>query len=86
MKFKILSEMKPDEDSLYYFLFIFKGWAVGQKGPSFPDLRMIVNKDLGTASWIFTITAIGYMLGSLVGGKQFVTDRISTLLISMNII
>ena len=39
------------------------------RGPSFMDLRMIINKDIDTASWLFTISSFGYIVGSLVGGK-----------------
>jgi hypothetical protein len=39
-------------------------------GPSFPDLRLIVNQELDTASWLFTIFSIGYLIGSFFGGKH----------------
>ena len=32
---------------------------VGLMGPSFPDLRLIVQKDIDTASWLFTTFSIG---------------------------
>ena len=38
---------------------LFQGWLLGLLGPTFPDLRLIVNKDLTTASWIFTTIALG---------------------------
>jgi len=28
-------------------------------GPTFPDLRLIMDKDLKTASWIFTCLSLG---------------------------
>ena len=32
---------------------------VGLLGPTFPDLRLIAQEDLETASWIFTTGSIG---------------------------
>ena len=35
---------------------------VGLMGPSFPDLRLIVQQDIDTASWLFTTFSIGKLL------------------------
>lgn len=40
-------------------------------GVTFPDIRLIIHKDLDTASWIFTTGAIGFMVGALVVGVLF---------------
>ncbi|XP_052763906.1 uncharacterized protein LOC128205894 [Mya arenaria] len=55
------------------------GWMVGLYGPSFADLRQIVNQDLEAGSWLFTTAGIGYLVGSLLGGILF--DRFNKLLI-----
>ncbi|XP_053374264.1 sodium-dependent glucose transporter 1-like [Mercenaria mercenaria] len=59
--------------------FVGLGWATGQMGPSFPDLRIIVDQDLDTASWLFTIAAIGYMVGSFLSGILY--DRFNKVLL-----
>lgn len=59
--------------------FITLGWSSGMGGPTFPDLRLIVQKDISAASWLFTVGAIGYVVGSLVFGVLY--DRLNKLLI-----
>lgn len=49
------------------------GWRNGLVGPTFPDLRLITNEDLSTASWIFTAISFGGLIGSVSGG--FAYDR-----------
>ncbi|KAL4221951.1 hypothetical protein ACF0H5_018002 [Mactra antiquata] len=61
------------------WLFITLGIVVSMVGGVFPDLRLIINKDLETASWIFTAGAIGYMIGALSAG--FLFDRVNRLLV-----
>ena len=39
---------------------LFQGWRNGMIGPTFPDLRIIIDKDLSTASWLFTAKSLGY--------------------------
>ncbi|KAL4228766.1 hypothetical protein ACF0H5_011808 [Mactra antiquata] len=51
-----------------FWAFVGLGWSVGQMGPSFPDLRLIVKQDIDSASWLFTIHSVGYMVGSFGGG------------------
>ena len=44
---------------------------VALSGTAFPDIRLIVDKDLETASWLFTGGSLGYMVGAFVGGLVF---------------
>ena len=44
---------------------------VALAGTAFPDIRLIVKKDLETASWLFTGGSLGYMIGAFVGGLVF---------------
>ena len=46
---------------------------MGIFGPCFPDLMLILDTDLETASWLFTVGAFGYLFGSMLGG--IVYDR-----------
>ncbi|XP_052248788.1 sodium-dependent glucose transporter 1-like isoform X4 [Dreissena polymorpha] len=62
-----------------FWSFIGLGWIVGHMGPSFTDLRQIVNEDLESASWLFTICFMGYLLGSIIGGVLY--DRFDKLLL-----
>ncbi|KAH3718192.1 hypothetical protein DPMN_060991 [Dreissena polymorpha] len=62
-----------------FWTYIGLGWMLGQTGPSLPDLQQIVNQDLESASWLFTICALGYVLGSLFGGVLY--DRFDKLLL-----
>lgn len=61
------------------YCIVGQGWQLGQMGPSFPDLREIVQKDLDTASWLFTVFSIGYLVGSFIGGILY--DRFNKLLL-----
>lgn len=65
------------------WMFITLGWVVSVVGGTFPDLRLIIDKDLETASWIFTLGSFGYMLGSFLGGILF--DRINRLLLLVGV-
>jgi MFS family permease len=48
-------------------------------GPAFLDLQIITNTDLEKASAFFTAHAIGYLVGSLVGGVLY--DKFNKLLV-----
>ena len=52
-------------------LLYLQGWMVALAGTAFPDIRLIVKKDLETASWLFTGGSLGYMIGAFVGGLVF---------------
>lgn len=57
----------------------FQGWLVLQLGTALPDLRHLVDIDLDSASWMFTIRSIGYIVGSLICG--ILLDRFNRLVI-----
>ncbi|KAK3603650.1 hypothetical protein CHS0354_017366 [Potamilus streckersoni] len=59
--------------------FIVLGLFAGHTGPAFPDLRLIVNKDLSTSSWLLTAGTTGYLAGSLICGVLY--DRFNRLLL-----
>lgn len=59
--------------------FIMLGWAESLFGPTFPDLRLIIGENLDTASWLLTVTAAGYLIGSAVTG--FLYDKYDKLLL-----
>ena len=54
------------------FFFFLQGWIEALFGPTFPDLRLIINEDLDTASWLLTGTSIGFLVGSIVAGGDSV--------------
>ncbi|XP_060598802.1 sodium-dependent glucose transporter 1-like [Ruditapes philippinarum] len=49
------------------------GWRSALIGPTLPDLRIIIDENLATASWIFTAKSLGGLLGAICGG--FAYDR-----------
>ncbi|KAL3832490.1 hypothetical protein ACJMK2_024130 [Sinanodonta woodiana] len=59
--------------------YIVMGMIIGQTGPAFPDLRLIVNKDLTTASWLLTAWTTGFLAGSLIYGVLY--DKFNRLLL-----
>ncbi|KAL3831377.1 hypothetical protein ACJMK2_023130 [Sinanodonta woodiana] len=50
-----------------------------QMGPALPDLRLIIQKDLETASWLFVSRTVGYVVGAFVSGYLY--DRYNRLLL-----
>ncbi|XP_076461010.1 sodium-dependent glucose transporter 1A-like [Babylonia areolata] len=44
------------------------GFAVGQRGPAFLDIQIITQTDVEQASFFFTASSVGYLVGSLVAG------------------
>ncbi|XP_060606655.1 sodium-dependent glucose transporter 1-like [Ruditapes philippinarum] len=49
------------------------GWRNALIGPTLPDIRIIIDENLATASWIFTAKSLGGLLGAICGG--FAYDR-----------
>ncbi|XP_045201860.1 sodium-dependent glucose transporter 1A-like [Mercenaria mercenaria] len=47
------------------------GWRNAMIGPTFPDLRIIIDEDLSTSSWIFTAKSLGGLIGSVFGGLAY---------------
>ncbi|KAK3603651.1 hypothetical protein CHS0354_017367 [Potamilus streckersoni] len=76
-------------DTLYRSKFLLTVWIciscivmglfIGHTGPAFPDLRLIVNKDLSTSSWLLTAWTTGYLAGSLIYGVLY--DKFNRLLV-----
>ncbi|XP_045168053.2 sodium-dependent glucose transporter 1A-like [Mercenaria mercenaria] len=60
------------------------GWRNGLVGPTFPDLRLITNEDLSTASWLFTAISFGGLIGSVCGG--FAYDRFNKIAVFICIV
>ncbi len=58
----------------YYLSFIVLGLATAAEGPSLPTLAKHTSSPLEQISLIFVLGALGYLLGSLVGGRAY--DRI----------
>ena len=58
----------------YYFLFICLGLAVGISGPTLPALADQTGIPVGQMGYMFMLSAIGYTLGTLLGGRVF--DRV----------
>ncbi|XP_076461019.1 sodium-dependent glucose transporter 1A-like [Babylonia areolata] len=44
------------------------GFAVGQRGPAFLDIQIITQTDVEQASFFYTASSVGYLVGSLVAG------------------
>lgn len=55
----------------YYLSFIVLGLATAAEGPSLPTLAKHTSSPLGQISLIFVFGALGYLLGSLVGGRAY---------------
>jgi len=59
---------------MYYWLFICLGLSIGLVGPTLPSLAnqtQTITEDLGA---VFTVSAVGALLGTLLGGRLF--DRV----------
>ena len=52
-------------------MIVFQGFAIGQRGPAFLDLQIITHTDVEAASFFFTATSVGYLVGSLVAGMVY---------------
>ncbi|KAK3588129.1 hypothetical protein CHS0354_012186 [Potamilus streckersoni] len=59
--------------------FTMLGLHFCQMGPALPDLRLIIQKDLETASWLFVSRTVGYVVGAFVSGYLY--DRYNRLLL-----
>lgn len=51
-----------------WWSFLVFGWIYGQIGPTLPDLQLLLDLDLQTASWLFSSFSFGYMIGCLIYG------------------
>jgi MFS transporter, FHS family, Na+ dependent glucose transporter 1 len=59
---------------LYYWLFICLGLSIGLVGPTLPSLANQTHTPVGDLGAIFTASAVGALLGTLLGGRLF--DRV----------
>lgn len=59
----------------YYAAFIGLGLISASLGPTLPGLAALTGTELGTISVLFLARSLGYMLGSLLGGRFY--DRLS---------
>jgi MFS transporter, FHS family, Na+ dependent glucose transporter 1 len=53
----------------YYLLFIYLGLSAGVSGPTLPVLAEQTGIRLGQMGYIFLLSALGYTLGTLLGGR-----------------
>jgi MFS transporter, FHS family, Na+ dependent glucose transporter 1 len=58
----------------YYLMFIALGLDTGLGGPTLPALAAQTQTRLGDMGWMFLMGAVGYTLGTAVGGRIF--DRV----------
>lgn len=58
----------------YFAAFIALGLSVAALGPALPSLAKQTQTGLGQISFVFTASSLGYLLGSLGGGRAF--DRL----------
>jgi FHS family Na+ dependent glucose MFS transporter 1 len=59
---------------LYYWLFICLGLSIGLIGPTLPSLANQTQTLVGDLGAVFTVSAVGALLGTLLGGRLF--DRV----------
>src|SRR5512137_467425 len=59
---------------MYYWLFICLGLSIGLVGPTLPSLAEQTQTPVGDLGAVFTASAIGALLGTLLGGRLF--DRV----------
>jgi len=59
----------------YYLLFISLGFGLGITGPALPSLAEQTGSTLGAIGSIFLVSALGGMLGTVLGGR--ILDRVS---------
>ena len=58
----------------YYLSFVIMGLSSAAEGPSLPTLAKHTSSPLGQIGLIFVFGSLGYLLGSLIGGRAY--DRI----------
>lgn len=68
------SRLKSFQTAAYFAIFIGLGMTAASLGPTLPGLAAHTDSDLGQISFLFTARALGYLLGSLRGGRAY--DRL----------
>lgn len=66
--------LKSLQTAAYFAIFIGLGMTAASLGPTLPGLAAHTGSDLGQISFLFTSRALGYLLGSLRGGRAY--DRL----------
>ncbi len=59
---------------MYYLLFVCLGLSIGLVGPTLPSLANQTHTPVGDLGAVFTASAVGALLGTLLGGRLF--DRV----------
>ena len=54
-------------------------------GPTLPEIRLIIRKDLDKSSWLFTVSFIGHFLGSAALGLLYKIKRKSVLFVTITL-
>ncbi len=70
-----VGEGKTSKTIGYYSAFAALGLALAALGPTLPGLAEHTRTQLADISYLFTANSLGYLLGSLLGGRSY--DRIS---------
>jgi FHS family Na+ dependent glucose MFS transporter 1 len=70
----IAQSSKRSYTAAYYLAFIMLGLTAAYLGPAVPSLAKNTASALSAIGFLFTASSLGYMLGSLTGGKSF--DRL----------
>jgi fucose permease len=65
---------KVSKTVAYYVSFIALGLGLASLGPTLPGLAEHTRTELSQISYLFTANSIGYLLGSLLGGRSY--DRL----------
>lgn len=65
------SDRKVALTTAYFVAFVALGLTVGSLGPTIPSLAAQTHVDLSAISYVFTFRSLGYVLGSVRGGKLF---------------
>jgi MFS transporter, FHS family, Na+ dependent glucose transporter 1 len=66
---------KRSKTMSYYLAFIGLGMVGAALGPTLPGLAESTGSTLGQISYLFTSRSLGYLLGSVIGGRMY--DRVS---------
>jgi FHS family Na+ dependent glucose MFS transporter 1 len=65
---------KASKTIAYYAAFVALGLVVASLGPTLPGLAEHTRTRLSEISFLFTARSLGYLLGSLLGGRLY--DRV----------
>ena len=60
---------------VYYAAFVVLGLITSAVGPTLPGLAEMTGSTLGQISIVFTLISVGYIVGSLLGGRLYDSSR-----------